>query len=138
MKKFLSLSMLLVFALCASAQQRKTWDFTSGISDETLANLEADGAWTVTYNSDGTFKEAKDASKIFGDMTANGVVIPELSGIKFSNSGLSNSGNWIIGSNKFRIARKGSGFSLRVAPGQTITMKARSANKSKKQPWLPR
>ena len=131
MKKFLSLSMLLVFALCASAQQRKTWDFTSGISDETLANLEADGAWTVTYNSDGTFKEAKDASKIFGDMTANGVVIPELSGIKFSNSGLSNSGNWIIGSNKFRIARKGSGFSLRVAPGQTITMKARSANKSK-------
>ncbi len=128
MKKFLSLSMLLALAICANAQQRKTWDFTKGISDETLANLEADGAWTVTYNDDGSFKQAVDASKIYGEMTANGVVIEELSGIKFGNGGLSNANNWIIGSNKFRMSRKNESFSLRVAPGQTITMKARSAN----------
>lgn len=129
MKKILSFAVLFAFALCINAQQRKTWNFTKGISDATLENLVADPNWNVEYNGDGTFKQAVDgAGKMSGVLTANDVVIEELRGIKFGTSGLSSNKNWIIGSNKFRMSRKNEAFSLRVAPGQTVTMKARSAN----------
>lgn len=75
MKRFLSLTLLLVLALCVNAQQRKTWDFTKGISDETLENLVADSNWKVEFNDDGTFKQAVDAVKMSGELEANGVEI---------------------------------------------------------------
>lgn len=128
MKRFLSLTLLLVLALCVNAQQRKTWDFTKGISDETLENLVADSNWKVEFNDDGTFKQAVDAVKMSGELEANGVVIEELRGLRLGTSGLSSASNYILGSNKFRMSRKSEQFILRVAPGQTITMKARSAN----------
>lgn len=128
MKKILSLALLLMCALCTNAQQRKTWDFTTGPSDETVANLEADANWTVSYNDDGTFKQAVDAAKMSGELTANGVVIEELRGLRLGTGGLSGSSNYIIGSNKFRLSRNNEQLILRVVPGQTITMKARSAN----------
>lgn len=129
MKKILSFAVLFAFALCINAQQRKTWNFTKGISDATLENLVADEAnWTITYNSGGVFDRAADKTKIYGELTANGIVIEELRGIKFGSGGLSKNNNWLLCSNRFRMSRKGSSFSLRVAPGQTITMKARSAN----------
>ncbi len=129
MKRILSFAVLFAFALCINAQQRKTWDFTKGISDATLENLVADEAnWTITYNNDGVFDRAADKTKIYGELTANGIVIEELRGIKFGSGGLSKNNNWLLCSNRFRMSRKGSSFSLRVAPGQTITMKARSAN----------
>lgn len=128
MKKILSLALFLTLALCVNAQQRKTWDFTKGISDETLENLVADPNWNVEYKADGTFSQAVDGAKMSGELQANGFVIKELQGIKFGSGGLSGNKNWIIGSNKFRMSRKNETFSLRVAPGQTIMMKARSAN----------
>lgn len=128
MKKILSFAVLFAFALCINAQQRKTWDFRKGISDATLENLVADPNWTVANNDDGTFKEAKDGAKMSGELKANGVVIEELRGLTFGTAGLSSSGNYIIGKNKLRLARKGMKVSVRVVPGQTVTVKARSAN----------
>lgn len=128
MKKLLSFAMLFAFALCINAQQRKTWDFTKGISDATLENLVADPNWSVENNGDGTFKQAVDQAKMSGELMANNVIIEELRGIKFGTGGLSKNKNYIIGSNKFRMSRKNESLILRVAPGQTITMKARSAN----------
>ena len=46
MKKTFTLILFLVcLALSASAQDKKTWDFTLGVSAETIANLEADPNW---------------------------------------------------------------------------------------------
>ena len=133
MKKILPLLILLLTCVTAiNAQQRKTWDFTKGISDATFENLSQDATnWTVTLNTDGTFKEAKDAQKITGTLKANGVVIEELRGLVFGGSGLSKNNNYILANDKFRLSRKKESITLRVVPGQTITFKARSANKSK-------
>ena len=133
MKKILPLLILLLTCVTAiNAQQRKTWDFTKGISDATFENLSQDATnWTVTLNTDGTFKEAKDAKKLTGTLKANGVVIEELRGLVFGGSGLSKSSNYIFANDKFRLSRKKESITLRVVPGQTITFKARSANKSK-------
>lgn len=75
MKKLLSFAMLFAFALCINAQQRKTWDFTKGISDATLENLVADPNWSVENNGDGTFKQAVDQAKMSGELMANNVII---------------------------------------------------------------
>lgn len=132
MKKILPLLILLLTCVTAiNAQQRKTWDFTKGISDATFENLSQDANWTVTKNDDGTFKQAVDATKLTGTLKANGVVIEELRGLVFGGSGLSKSSNYIFANDKFRLSRKKESITLRVVPGQTITFKARSANKSK-------
>lgn len=133
MKKILSLSLLLVLSVAAAdAKQRKTWDFTEGISDETLVNLIADEDWTVTYDDDGTtFKQAVDATKMYGTLQANGVDIEEFSELTFGSDGLQSGGNnFIIGASKFRMTRANSSVIFHVAPGQTITIKGRSANSS--------
>ena len=76
MKKILSLCLALsaVFATEADAQWRKTWDFTKGLSAETQQNLIADEAnWSITYQDDGvSVKEAKDLTKMSGELMANG------------------------------------------------------------------
>lgn len=132
MKKILPLLILLLTCVTAiNAQQRKTWDFTKGISDATIENLSQDANWTVTKNDDGTFKQAVDATKLTGTLKANGVVIEELRGLVFGGSGLSKNNNYIFANDKFRLSRKKESITLRVVPGQTITFKARSANKSK-------
>ncbi len=130
MKKILPLLILLLTCVTAiNAQQRKTWDFTKGISDATFENLSQDATnWTVTLNTDGTFSSAVDAKKLTGTLKANGVVIEELRGLVFGGSGLSSSNNYILAYNKFRLSRKNESITLRVVPGQTITFKARSAN----------
>lgn len=132
MKKILPLLILLLTCVTAiNAQQRKTWDFTKGISDATFENLSQDANWTVTKNDNGTFKQAVDATKLTGTLKANGVVIEELRGLVFGGSGLSKNNNYIFANDKFRLSRKKESITLRVVPGQTITFKARSANKSK-------
>ncbi len=131
MKKCLSLvSLLLVWTLCANAQyQRKTWDFTTGISEETIENLTADESrWTTSKNDDGSFKEAVNKTKMSGEFNANGIVIKELQGISFGTGGQNGSNDFIIRPTTFRFSRKGEQAILRVVPGQTITVKARSAN----------
>lgn len=129
MKKLLSFTLLFAFALCMSAQQRKTWDFTKGVSDETLENLQADAAnWTYKTNDDGTFKEAVDNTKLSGEFQANGKTIAEFAGLRFGTAGLSKNNNYIIRPTSFRMSRAKEEVIFRVAPGQTVTVKARSAN----------
>ena len=132
MKKILTL----IFACCtvaiaANAQGKKTWDFTLGVSEETIADLDADSKWTVTYNDDGSFKQANEATKLSGDFIANGKHIKELEGLSLGTNGLSKNNNVIIMPNRFRINRDKMQLNFpRMANGQTITIVGRSANGS--------
>ena len=106
MKKFFTLTMLLVMALTVNAQDvtyRKSWDFTKW-SPTTVANLQAEaakgasaGAWSDLEKADGsavTNDIAKDncfwqvtASGADGiTLTANDEVISELDGLTFNNT----------------------------------------------------
>ena len=130
-KSFTLLTLALtLMAGSVSAQVRKTWDFTKGVSAETFANLQADATnWTVSTNADGTFNDAKDKTKMSGVLKANGEPIEELSGLTFGSSGLSGSNNYIIGKNKIRVTRNGQQIILpKLAAGQKVTVRARSAN----------
>ena len=51
MKKWFTLMMLMALAVGVHAQDKKTWDFTRGLSDETVTNLNAD---TQNWSSNGT------------------------------------------------------------------------------------
>ena len=42
MKKFFTLALLVGLTLTTGAQEKKCWDFTQGLSDETIANLNAE------------------------------------------------------------------------------------------------
>ena len=131
MKKILSLCLALsaVFATEADAQWRKTWDFTKGLSAETQQNLIADEAnWSITYQDDGvSVKEAKDLTKMSGELMANGKPIEELRGLTFGSAGLSKNNNYIVASSKFRMTRNNMELNLpKLASGQKITVRARS------------
>ena len=130
MKKTFTLILFLVcLALSASAQDKKTWDFTLGVSAETIANLEADPNWTVTYNDDGSFKQANEATKLSGEFKANGEIIQELAGLSLGTAGLSKSNNVILMPNRFRINRDKMELNFpQLKNGQTITIVGRSAN----------
>ena len=55
MKKRLSLVLAVLgfcVALGATAQDRKSWDFTKGLSAETTANLKADSNWKDSGETD--------------------------------------------------------------------------------------
>lgn len=90
MKRILSLGLLAVLALTASADDvRKLWDFRKGFSQTTLDNLAADATLstaTWTNNSTSGFYESK-ARSAEGELTCkvNGEdwVIPETEGLKF-------------------------------------------------------
>lgn len=133
MKKIFTFVVLLtmIFIAQANAQpSRKSWDFTKGPSDATIANIQADPTnWAITPNDDGSFKEAKDLTKMSGALKANGIVIKELYGIEFGTGGLSGNNNYIIGYNKIRVTRKGMEIKFpKLVAGQKLTIRARSAN----------
>lgn len=73
MKKLLSLFLVALIAVGASAQIRKTWDFTK-LSQETIDNLIADTEHWVSegQNDDGTHKGFKSVGKLSGELQANG------------------------------------------------------------------
>ena len=98
MKKLFTLALLMLGLSVgtAQAQERKTWDFTKGVSEETITDLDADSKWTVTRNEDGSFKQANEATKLSGPFIANGNVIKELSGLSLGTAGLSKNNNVII------------------------------------------
>lgn len=131
MKKILSLMIIVVMAITANAQERKYWDFRT-LSQETIDNLIADpDTWTITNKDDGTFDRASDAKKISGVLKANGTPIEELKGLTFSSKGLSNNNNFMIATNRFRMTRKDMEIIFpKLAAGQTVTIRARSANSS--------
>jgi len=130
MKKLFTLTALLLFmAIGAHAQVRKTWDFTKGVSVETIADLDADSKWNVTYNDDGSFKQANEATKLSGPFIANGNTIKELSGLSLGTAGLSKNNNVIIFPTKFRLNRNNEELIFpKLVNGQTITIVGRSAN----------
>ena len=131
MKKLFTLALLLLcLNICsADAQVKKTWDFTQGVSEETIADLKADANWTVTTNDDGSFKQANEATKLSGPFKANGNLIKELEGLSLGTAGLSKNNNVIIFPNKFRMNRDKSELIFpKLKNGQTITIVGRSAN----------
>ena len=135
MKKLLSImALLLTFVVEASAQVKKTWNFAdNGFSETTIANLEADANWSVTWNDaeKTSFKQAAEAKKLSGPFVANGEPIAELLGLSLGTAGLSNGNNVIIFPNKFRINRNNMQLNFpKLANGQTITIVGRSANSS--------
>ena len=131
MKKLFTFALLALLSVGANAQDKKTWDFTQGFSDETIADLDADANWTVTRNDDGSFKQANEAKKLSGPFKANGNVIKELAGLELGTAGLSNNNNVIIFPNKFRINRNNMEIIFpSLKNGQTVTIVGRSANSS--------
>ena len=136
MKKLLSImALLLTFVVGASAQDaeyKKSWDFTKGLSDETIENLNADATnWAsngtdadgVTNNWKNAVKQ--DASKPW---TANGVVIAELKDLLIDIG--SNKDNSVhLATTKLRLTRKGTKITFpQLKNGQKITIVGRSAN----------
>lgn len=131
MKKLFTFALLALLSVGANAQDKKTWDFTQGFSDETIADLDADANWTVTRNDDGSFKQANEAKKLSGPFKANGNVIKELAGLELGTAGLSKNNNVIIFPNKFRINRNNMEIIFpSLKNGQTVTIVGRSANSS--------
>ena len=131
MKKFFTLALLMLGLSIgtADAQVRKTWDFTYGVSDETIADLTADPNWTVQTNDDSSFKQANEATKLSGPFIANGNYIKELTGLSLGTAGLSKNNNVIIFPAKFRMNRDKSELIFpKLKNGQTITIVGRSAN----------
>ena len=146
MKKLLSVvALLLTFGLGASAQDvevvddfvdgdeyKKAWDFTQGLSDETIANLTADKSNWAENGTDGdgnvnNWKNAvkQDASKFW---KANGQVIEELRDLKIDIG--SNKDNSVhLATTKLRLTRKSTKLTFHpLKNGQKIKVVGRSAN----------
>ena len=129
------MALLLTFVVGASAQDaeyKKSWDFTKGLSDETIENLNADATNWASNGTDAdgatnNWKNAvkQDASKPW---TANGVVIAELKDLLIDIG--SNKDNSVhLATTKLRLTRKGTKITFpQLKNGQKITIVGRSAN----------
>lgn len=132
MKKLLTLATLLMLTLGMSAQEKKSWDFTKGLSDETIANLNADAAnWASNgTDADGNTNNWQNAVKQAADSywMANGQVIEELRGLKI-DIGSNKSNSVHLATTKLRLTRKSTKITFpKLANGQKITIQGRSAN----------
>lgn len=126
MKKLFTLTLLMLFTLVGSvqAQDKKTWDFSKGWSDETLANLEAGSEWTKDGSS---WKETGKFGS--GGFVANGEPIKELIGLQRSSAGLSKNNNYLLTDNTFRLNRNNQELIFpSLKNGQKLTIVGRSAN----------
>ena len=114
--------------------KKKGWLFCKGLSEETMANLNADG---VNWGSNGTDADGntnnwnnlvkQDANSYW---TANGQVIEELRGLKIDlGSGKGNSLH--LATTKLRLTRANTIITFpQMTNGQKITIQGRSANTS--------
>ncbi|NPD91823.1 chitobiase/beta-hexosaminidase C-terminal domain-containing protein [Xylanibacter muris] len=133
MKKLFTLGLTLILSVGAvNSQVRKTWDFTT-FSDETKENLNADVAgpqnWIMSKEVDGVITEWKDNKKLSGKIMANGIPIKELEGLEIGTAGLSKNNNMLVRAKGFRMSRAKMELILpKLAPGQTVTLRAQSAN----------
>ena len=125
MKKFFTLTiMALLMAVGANAQEKKTWDFSKGWSDETLANLAAGSEWTQEGTS---WKETGKFGS--GGFVADGKPIKELEGLERSSAGLSGSNNYLLTPTTFRLNRAKQELKFpNLKNGQKLTVVGRSAN----------
>ena len=126
MKKIFSLLSLvmLMFAVSANAQSRKTWDFSKGVSDESRAALDADASWTKTV-ADGVTTAWASASNINGEAMANGNVVKELSGLYFSDFAAVNALLYRI--TNIRLQKNCAITIKGVTAGEKVVIKAQSA-----------
>lgn len=124
MKKFFTLALLALLSLTVQAQDKKTWDFSKGWSDETLENLEKGSEW----NKDGS--SWKETGKFgSGAFVANGEPIKELIGLERSSAGLSKNNNYLLTDNTFRLNRNNMELKFpSLKNGQKLTIVGRSAN----------
>ena len=132
MKRLLTLAALLMLVLGINAQEKKTWDFTQGLSEETVANLNADATnWASNgTDADGNTNNWKNNNNSFNksNLMANGVVIPETAGLIF-DIGSNKSNSIHLAQNKIRLTRKNTVITFpQLTNGQTITIVGRSAN----------
>ncbi len=79
-------SLFLTCAFSYSQKDNRSWNFTNW-SQETLDNMAADANWKIPtsndrYNYKGISKDNSETN-----LTANGIVVAELEGLKFSASG---------------------------------------------------
>ena len=126
MKKLFTLTLLMLFTLVGSvtAQEKKTWDFSKGWSDETLENLEKGSEWTKDGSS---WKETGKFGS--GAFVANGEPIKELIGLERSSAGLSKNNNYLLTDNTFRLNRNNQELIFpSLKNGQKLTIVGRSAN----------
>ena len=137
MKKLLTLAAMLMLTMGISAQEKKGWLFYEGLSEETIANLNADTQhWADNGNTDGVIYNWKNVGKQAADSywMANGEVIEELRGLLIDIG--SNKDNSIHlqtarngGDGKIRLTRKSTKITFpKLANGQKITIQGRSAN----------
>lgn len=124
MKKFFTLAVLALLSLTVQAQDKKTWDFSKGWSDETLENLEKGSEWTKDGSS---WKETGKFGS--GAFVANGEPIKELIGLERSSAGLSKNNNYLLTDNTFRLNRNNQELIFpSLKNGQKLTIVGRSAN----------
>ena len=135
MKKLFTLTMLLLAtAIGMQAQEKKTWDFTKGLSDETVANLNADTQnWAPNgTNADGVTNNWQNAVKpaTTEPLKANGEVIPEMNYLLFDIG--NNKANSIhLAQDKIRLTRANTIVTFpQLKNGQKVTIVGRSANGS--------
>ena len=137
MKKLFTMVALALLTMTAGAQERKSWLFYEGLSDETIANLNADAShWADNGNTDGVIYNWKNVGKQDANSywMANGEVIEELRGLLIDIG--SNKDNSIHlqtarsgGDGKIRLTRKNTIITFpKLANGQKITIQGRSAN----------
>ena len=140
MKRLLTLAALLMLVLGINAQDKKTWDFTQGLSEETAANLNADATnWTSNgKDADGNTNNWKNTNISFNssNLMANGEVIPETAGLIF-NIGSNKDNSIHLAQNKIRLTRKNTTITFpQLTNGQTITIVGRSANGTATNPGI--
>ena len=102
----------------------KEWDFTKGLSIETIINLDADAANWEKEGTDagGNTTGWKETVKHTGELEANSVVIAECSGIEIGNSGLLDFGNVIIRKDRIRLTRNEMKFTLHNLPTDKLSL----------------
>lgn len=129
------MALLLTFTVGANAQDaeyKKSWDFTKGLSDETIANLTADATnWAENgKDGDGNVNNWKNNAKHTASepWTANGVEIAELKDLLI-DIGSNGSNSIHLATTKLRLTRKNTKITFpKLKNGQKITIVGRSAN----------
>jgi len=134
MKKQIFLIVLIALTLCLNAQEKRTWNFSNGLSTETIANLNADNTNWASNGTDnlGNTNNWKNATRQSADSywIANGEVIEELRGLKIDIG--SNKDNSIhLATNKLRLTRKNTKITFpKLINGQKIAVQGKSVNAS--------
>ncbi len=109
----------------------KTWDFSLGLSEETIANLNADTEnWSgTTTDSLGNYIRWQNTQKLASPLlTANGIAIAETNGLLF-DIGNYGSNSILIAYNCIRLTRNGTVITFpQMHNGDRISITGKSAN----------